>query len=741
MAALLLLSSGCTFVRVSVRSDGSEGNGASRRPAVSSDGTVIAFASNSSLAGGCGDQFDLRMALFRTSVYVHDRTTATTTCVSAFPDGSPAGGDNPSLSADGRFVAFHTSDDLVPGCGGAKADVFVVQRATGSVACVSVASNGGTTNGNSLTPALSANGRFVAFLSVATNLVPGCGGTDFIFVKDRETGIVTCDSVATGGTIPDGFSQNPALSADGRFVAFDSTATNFVPGCGGVTQSVFVRDRELGVTTCVSVASDGTPGTGREPKLSASGQVVAFESSDPGLVPGCATAGRGGIFVHDRVTGATTCASVTDGGAPAVLDSFDPAISGDGRLVAFHSAAGNLDPACPPEELFRHVFVHDRVMRATRCISDPANRDSRNAALSASGLVVAFESEATNLVPDDTNDVVDILVAVLTVGSSSGFAGGVFVAGGNVLPGGLDEVVTAAGGGGGPHVRVFRTTVPTTADFFAYAPDFTGGVRIAACDFDGDGRAEIVTAAGPGGGPHVRVIKLDASGNPTANLASFFAYDRAFTGGVFVACGDVNGDGRPDVVTAADAGGGPHVRAFSGATLPTPTELASFFAFDPAFTGGVRVAACDFDGDGRAEILTAAGPGGGPHVRVVKLDAGGNPAADVASFFAFDPAFTGGVFVACGDLQLDGRPDIVAGADAGGGPHVRAFSGATLPALSELVNIFAYDPAFTGGVRVAVGTVTGVGPAIVTAPGPGGGPHVRVFGSTGVEAPFSFFAY
>ncbi len=119
-------------------------------------------------------------------------------------------------------------------------------------------------------------------------------------------------------------------------------------------------------------------------------------------------------------------------------------------------------------------------------------------------------------------------------------------------------------------------------------------------------------------------------------VASFFAYDPAFPGGVSVAAGDVTGDGVADIITGAGPGGGPHVRAFSlvGGVV---TEVASFFAYDPAFPGGVSVAAGDVTGDGVAEIITGAGPGGGPHVRAFSL--AGGVVTEVASFFAYDPAF------------------------------------------------------------------------------------------------------
>jgi hypothetical protein len=219
---------------------------------------------------------------------------------------------------------------------------------------------------------------------------------------------------------------------------------------------------------------------------------------------------------------------------------------------------------------------------------------------------------------------------------------------------------------------------------------------VAACDVNGDGRTDVVTGAGPGGGPHVRVF----DGVTGTELASFFAYDTGFTGGVFVACGDVDGDGVRDLITGADAGGGPHVRVLKlqsgipGGVVP----FLDFFAYDPAFSGGVRVAAGNVDGSDRVSIVLGAGAGGGPHVRAVKLVAAG--VAEVASFFAYDPGFVGGVFVTAGNVLGDARAEIVTGAGPGGGPHVRIFTGT---GIDTGVSFFAYDPSFTGGVIAAVG--------------------------------------
>ena len=281
---------------------------------------------------------------------------------------------------------------------------------------------------------------------------------------------------------------------------------------------------------------------------------------------------------------------------------------------------------------------------------------------------------------------------------------------------------------GGPQVNAFTgRTQSNVASFFAYTPSFSGGVRVAAGDVNGDGAADIITGSGPGAA-HVKVF----SGRDFSELRSFLPYGSGFSGGVYVAAGDVNGDGFDDIVTGTDTGVTAHVKVFSGST---GAEIRSFFAYPAGFNGGVRVAAGDVNGDGLADIITGAGPGGGPHVKVFD----GASLSELKSFFAYTVSFAGGVFVAAGDVNGDGQIDLITGAGTNAPPQVKAFHGNT---LAELRSFFAYPVAFTGGVRVAAGDVNGDGVAeILTSPGMGAMPQVKVFdGSTGNETA-SFLAY
>jgi len=270
---------------------------------------------------------------------------------------------------------------------------------------------------------------------------------------------------------------------------------------------------------------------------------------------------------------------------------------------------------------------------------------------------------------------------------ASNVGAGTRIAVGDVSGDGTPDVITAPGPSAGLPVRIFDGLFGTELrSFFAYDPQFSGGVFVAAGDVNGDGRADIVTGAGPGGGPHVRVFDAVTG----AELTGFLAYDPSFTGGVRVAAGDVNGDGRADIITAPGPGGGPHVRVFNGVT---GAELISVFAFDPAFTGGVFVAAGDVNADRKADIIVGADAGGGPHVEVFS----GADGSLLRTFFAYDGGFTGGVRVGAADVNRDGRADIITGPGPGGGPQVQVFSGLDGAVLQSY---FAYDPAFTGGIFV-----------------------------------------
>jgi len=275
-------------------------------------------------------------------------------------------------------------------------------------------------------------------------------------------------------------------------------------------------------------------------------------------------------------------------------------------------------------------------------------------------------------------------------GFDSQIEGTATLAVGDVTGDGKVDFILGAGPGAAPLVQVIRGgDLEDLGTFLAYSPSFTGGVNVAAGDVNGDGRADIITAAGAGGGPHVKVF----DGFAGAELASFFAYEPSFQGGVRVAVGDVNGDGQADIVTGAGPGAGPHVKVFNGLT---GTPLRSFLAYPAAFAGGVSVAVGDVNGDGRADVITGAGEGAaGGHVKVFD----GRNGAELRSFPAFGTSFMGGVVVAAGDVDGDGKSDLIVGSGPGAaGGHVKVFNGVT---GNELRSFIPFDTSFVGGVSVA----------------------------------------
>ncbi|MBX7105913.1 MAG: DUF4394 domain-containing protein [Gemmataceae bacterium] len=284
---------------------------------------------------------------------------------------------------------------------------------------------------------------------------------------------------------------------------------------------------------------------------------------------------------------------------------------------------------------------------------------------------------------------------------------------------------TGAGAGGTSHVVVHNEDGSIRFSFDAFDPAFAGGVAVATGDVNGDGIEDVIVGAGPGGGPHVRVL----SGLDLGQIHSFYAFAQTFTGGVHVAAADVNNDGLADVIVGAGEGGGPHVRVFDG---KTGSVIQDFFAYDALFTGGVNVAGGDFNGDGNADIVTGAGPGGSPHVMVY---AGGSGQI-LKSFMAFDTAFTGGVQVAAG--ESNGKAAIFTAAGAGGVPVVSIFDFDTGSAISSF---FAFDQSVTSGVRIGTEVQSDGSTVLFLAPGIGQTPTVRTVDADTLQDVMTFNAY
>ena len=397
--------------RVSKRTGGGAPNGESFNPSTSSNGRFVAFSSKASdLIGNDGNSF--------IDIFVHDRKSGQTKRVSK-PSGGGIPDDasgRPSISGNGRFVAFRSdATNLIGSDGNTHADVFVHDRKIARTKRVSKRKGGATPNGDSGEPWISANGRFVAFESDATNLIGGDGnGKPDVFVHDRKTGRTKRVSKRKGGGDADGSSSRPSISADGRFVAFESTAKNLVGSDGNDKTDVFVHDRKAGRTKRVSkrVGGGDANGFSDTAAISANGRFVAFTSSAKNLI-GSDGNNHADVFVFDRKTGKTKRVSKPSGGGIPNGESGQASISANGRHVAFESIAKNLI-GNDGNDVY-DVFVHDRKTGKTKRVSKPSgggipNGESFDGSISADGRFVAFDSGANNLISNDDNLWFDIFV-------------------------------------------------------------------------------------------------------------------------------------------------------------------------------------------------------------------------------------------------------------------------------------------------------------------------------------------
>jgi len=462
--------------RLSVDSAGVEGNNASAAPSNSSDGRYVAFESLASdlVAGDTNGDAD---------VFVRDRQTGTTTRVSVDSAEVQGNGDSnfPSISGDGMHVAFQSDADLAGGDANPFSDIFVRDLLAGTTTLVSVDSFGAQDPfpSSSSSPSISADGRYVAFQSDADLVANDLNGLFDVYVHDRdadedgtydEAGSISTVrvSVRSDGTEADQNSSAPSISADGRYVAFESFAANLVAGDLNGLFDVFVHDRdadgdgiydEAGAisTVRVSVRSDGTEAdqASAAPSISGDGRYVAFVSDATNLVAGDLN-GLFDVFVHDLQTGATTRVSVDSAGVEGNGISNFPSISGDGRYVAFESLSTNL--VAGDGNGFSDVFVHDRDADGNGAYDEPGaistvrvsvdldgvegNGNSNAPSMSADSKSVTFQSDADNLVGvgNDNNGAPDIFADDLQAGAGGGGGGGSGSGGGGCF------IATAADG-------------------------------------------------------------------------------------------------------------------------------------------------------------------------------------------------------------------------------------------------------------------------------------------------------
>lgn len=385
---------------VSVDSAGVQGNDPSGYPVASSDGRYVAFTSSASnlAPGDTPDTWD---------VFLRDRVAGTTIRVSDPAHGFPSGGFGPSISADGRYVAYATFAT------GGPYVVLVYDRETGETEPVSVNRAGEVLNGSS--PEISADGRYVVFMS-SDSLVPGDTNNRYgsdIYVRDRVADTIRRVSVSTSGRQANAYSEHPTISDDGRYVAFASMASNLVPNDKGMWD-IFVRDLRRRTTERAVVDPQGRRpnASSRNPSLSATGRFLTFDSTASDLVAGD-TNEKQDVFVRDLFRGTNRLVSVNNRGGQANLYSNAGAISASGRYVAFSSAATNLVPRDTNDHW--DAFLWDRRTETIRRVSVNSSgrqgrRDSDATWVSPNGRFVGFDSVSANLVEGDVNGRLDAFV-------------------------------------------------------------------------------------------------------------------------------------------------------------------------------------------------------------------------------------------------------------------------------------------------------------------------------------------
>jgi hypothetical protein len=402
-------------------------SGESEDVAISGEGRFVAFASDAPnvIANDTNE---------RTDVFVLDRVTGLIERVSIDSSGNESNSDSsrPTLSADGRYVAFSSNaSNLVSGDTNQGYDVFVHDRRTHATTRVSVSSTGEQASVSdpesqpgSGSGFISPDGRYVAFLSNAENFAPGAlPGISQAYLHDRVTHTTVPVSVNAAGQLANDWTAEPVMSADSRFIAFASGASNLVPGDTNDNADIFVRDVRLGTTTRVSVKSNGEQVTGSDgwafsysPSISDDGQTIVFESYADDLVPGD-TNGSIDVFAHDLRTGLTSRESVAPNGEQANGVSLDGSISPDGLKVLFSSSATNLIPNDTNNSL-GDAFLRDRRTGAIQVISvardgEQGNGNSEGGVISRDGQYAAFLSRATNLARGDSNDHTDVFLRSL----------------------------------------------------------------------------------------------------------------------------------------------------------------------------------------------------------------------------------------------------------------------------------------------------------------------------------------
>lgn len=407
------LSSAGETLRASTSSGGEEANGNSTQAKISADGRFVAFVSTTSnlIPGVSGQQ-----------VYLKNLQTGELSLVSSSLDGTVGSGSNPSVSADSRFVAFESnSTDLIPGVSGQQ--VYLKNLQTGELSLASGSSDGASGNGNSFGASISADGQFVAFRSNSTDLIPGVSGQQ-VYLKNLQTGELSLVSSSSDGTAGNGNSTKAAISADGRFVAFEANSADLIPGVSG--EQIYLKDLQTGKLSLVSSSSDGVAGNGNtmEAAISADGRFVAFVSTANNLIPGVTGTQ---VYRKSLETGEIILVSSSASGQtgsisthPIQFSTVPTAISSDGRFVLFAGFISGLGDGISGANAYRKDLLSGELEIINRSTNGNVGNLTRispvppDLSISADGRLVSFSSSASVLTTGDTNGLYDIFVRDLS---------------------------------------------------------------------------------------------------------------------------------------------------------------------------------------------------------------------------------------------------------------------------------------------------------------------------------------
>ena len=612
-----------------------------------------------------------------------------------------------------------------------------------------------------------------------TNTATSVGSSGSPSIVTQNVTITATVNPPVGGPTPTGSVQffidgvaGPLVALTGNTASFQTTAlalgnrvitATYVPtGAFNASASTPFTQQVIQAPTGVGIGSNSSPTLVTQP-VTLTATVVATPAS---MVPtGSVIFFDGGVAISGPVT-------LTNGVA-----TFQTSALGVGShsITAQYAANGNFGGSTsnPITQVVNKIGTtivslgtNSQPVAAGASVTFTATIAANSAIAGMPQGTITFKANGTAIGSGQINGAVATLTTTLTPAGTytitAEYAGDATFDGST--SGNLTQTVTGGGGGGG------GGTTPTLVGFrefgvgagaggsgvgqffnpdgtkrfdFNFFPGFTGGVRVTSADFTGDGIADMVAGTGPGGPSKVRVL----NGATQQEIFSIDPFEAAFVGGVYVSSGDLNGDGKPELLISPDEGGGPRVRVFSGVNF---AAMADFFGIDdPNFRGGARTHVGDVNGDGFGDLAVAAGFGGGPRVSVISGPTVTSTRTRLfGDFFVFEEALRNGAFIAIGDVDGDGKAEVVGGGGPGGGPRVTAYSAADLLTgkYTQIVDFFAGNIDNRGGVRLAVRDLDGdTFGDLVTGDGTGGGSRVTGYLGkdlrSGAPAKFSFDAY